>query len=490
MAAVLDFAGKFGLVLKAFNLSRGRLAQAVGIDKSVVSRWASGATVPTDHSLSLLTQAVARHKADFSRADWDLDGDAFAVRLGLESATPAPVQPRDRPSIAVLALQNLGGSADDEYFADGIAEDIITALSRFRSLFVIARNSSFTYKGRTVDVREIGRELGVRYVLEGSVRRAGGRVRVTAQLIDTDRGGHVWADKYDGPVADVFELQDRITEAVVGVLEPAIERAEMERMRRKRPTDLDAYDWFLRALANSAGFTRDSTAALLSNSLKAIELDPGFAPAYALAARSYVQRATQGWISYDDKAAEVLDLIERGLRADRQDAMMLGTAGHVIAGFTHDIGKAVAHIDEALAINPNYAHAYLQSGIVRARVGDTETAIEHLERARRLSPRDPRSCAIFKALAEAHHLASDTEAAYAWALRSVQHNANFGPGWSSLAAAASATGREEEAANAAERLLVLQPDFSVGWYSRRYPEGAQQSYRPIFDGLRRAGLPD
>ncbi|MCX7365254.1 MAG: helix-turn-helix domain-containing protein [Alphaproteobacteria bacterium] len=502
MAAVPDFAEKFGLVLKTLNLSRGRLAQAVGIDKSVVSRWASGVQSPTDHNLSLLTQAIARHKTDFGRLDWDLDTKAFATRLGIAppisvgepaalTLSPSVLSPPDRPSIAVLPFTNMGDDPEQEYFADGIAEDIITALSRFRSLFVVARNSSFTYKGRTVDMREIGRDLGVRYVLEGSVRRAGGRVRFTAQLIDTTTGGHIWADKHDGPTESLFQLQDRITEAVVGVLEPAIQQAEIERTRRKHPGHMVAYDHFLRSLALTNAYTRESIETALDECRRAIALDPSFVRAYALATRSYVQRLIQGWSADEAKErAEVLDLVERGLRVDRLDPMMLSNAGHCFAWFAHDLGKGIAYIDEAIAINSNYAHAFLQSGMLRTRAGETRVAIDHLQRALRLSPRDSRSYAIFQAMALAHQVGGDAVLAYDWARRAVQHNPNYLPGWYALAASAGATRREDEARAAVARLLALDPGFSIARLARRYPIDAREEFEVVFQGLRKAGLPD
>ena len=201
-----DFAQKLGVVLKAINLSRGRLAQTVGVDKSVVSRWASGVQVPSDHNLSLLTEAVARHRPGFERRDWDLDAEGFANRL---NSLDAGASSLEGPSIAVLPFENMSGDPEQEYFADGMVEDIITALSRFKSLFVIARNSTFTYKGKAIDVRQVGRELGVRYVLEGSVRKAGQRVRISGQLVECQTGVHLWADRFDGSLADVFDLQDQ-----------------------------------------------------------------------------------------------------------------------------------------------------------------------------------------------------------------------------------------------------------------------------------------
>jgi TolB-like protein len=397
----------------------------------------------------------------------------------------------DKPSMAVLPFQNMSGDPEQEYFADGMAEDILTGLSRHRWLFVIARNSSFTYKGRAVDVRQVGRELGVRYVLEGSVRRVGTHVRFTAQLVDAATGNQVWAEKYDGKAEDLFDLQDRITEAVVGILEPTIQLAEIERVRRKRPENLGAYDYYLRAQALTDAFTRDAAQAMLNNCLQAITLDPTFAPAYALAARAYIQRHTQGWIADEPREhAEVLDLVERGLRADRLDPLMLGTAGHCFAWFAHDLARGIAYIDEALSVNPNHAHAYLQSGVVRTRAGDTEVAIKHLNHAIRLSPRDSRSYAIFQALALAHQLGGNLEMASDWAHRAVQHNPNYLPGWVVLTSNAASIGRDAEAKAAAQTLLGLDPQFSISRLIRRYPIAMRDKFELYYEGLRRAGIPD
>jgi TolB-like protein len=396
----------------------------------------------------------------------------------------------DKPSIAVLPFQNMSGDPEQEYFADGMAEDILTGLSRHRWLFVIARNSSFTYKGRAVDVRQVGRELGVRYVLEGSVRRAGSRVRFTAQLVDTATGNHVWGEKYDGQAEDLFDLQDRITEAVVGILEPTIQLAEIERTRRKRPENLGAYDYYLRALALTDTFTHDSIQAMRNNCLQAIALDPTFAPAYALAARTYIQTHTQGWtVDEPRERAEVLDLVERGLRADRLDPLMLGTAGQCFAWFAHDLAKGIAYIDEALSVNPNHAHAYMQSGLVRTRAGDTEVAIKHLNHGIRLSPRDSRGYAIFHALAFAHQVGGNLEMAHQWARRAVQHNPNYLPGWTALASSAALIGRDAEAKAAAKALLGLDPQFSISRLVHRFPRLGNK-VETVYEGLRRAGIPD
>jgi TolB-like protein len=397
----------------------------------------------------------------------------------------------DKPSIAVLPFQNMSGDPEQEYFADGMAEDILTGLARHRWLFVIARNSSFTYKGRAVDVRQVGRELGVRYVLEGSVRRGGSRVRFTAQLVDAATGNHVWGEKYDGEAENLFDLQDRITEAVVGILEPTIQLAEIERARRKRPENLGAYDYYLRALALTDALTRDAIQAMRNNCLQAIALDPTFAPAYAMAARTYIQTYTQGWtVDEPRERAEVLDLVERGLRADRLDPLMLGTAGHCFAWFAYDLAKGIAYIDEALSVNPNHAHAYLQSGVVRTRAGDTEVAIKHLNHARRLSPRDSRGYAIFQALALAHQVDGNLEMARHWAHRAVQHNPNYLPGWTVLASSAALMGRDAEAKVAAQTLLGLDPQYSIRRHIRRFPVSIRDKFEPYYEGLRRAGVPD
>ena len=498
--AAPDFALKFGLVLKVFNLSRGRVAQAVGIDKSVVSRWASGVQTPTDHNLSLLTEAVARHRPGFSRFDWELDSAAFAARLGIAggptipSAETSVLALPDRPSIAVLPFSNLSGDPEQEYFADGVVEDIINALSRFKSLFVISRSSSFAYRGRTAGIKQIGCELGVRYVLEGSMRRAGGQLRCTAQLVDATTGGYVWADRFDMLVEDLFEVQDRIAEAVVGVLDHAVQHAEIERVRRKRPEHMGAYDFYLRSLAQTDTFTPSSVDTMLQACRRAIALDPSFAPAYALAARTYIQRLIQGWIAEEEEkkkqVAEALALVEAGLGADRRDPLMLATAGQCFAWFEHDLAKGIAYIDEAIEIAPNLVHALLPSGVVRVRAGQTRTAIEHLDRARRLSPRDSRNYAIYQALALAHHVEGDSATACEWARRAVQHNPNYLPGWVALASSAAAIGRLDEARDATRRVLVLEPGYSIGRLLRRYPISAPEKLAPVFEALRRARIPE
>ena len=247
-----DFAQKLGLVLKATNLSRGRLAQTAGVDKSVVSRWVSGVQVPSDHNLSLLTEAVARHRPGFERRDWDLDAERFANRL---DALKAGASNLEGPSVAVLPFENMSGDPEQAYFADGLAEDLITGLSRVSWLLVIARNSSFALRGEKLDARSIGARLGVRYLVEGSVRRAGQRLRLTVQLIEAATGNHLWADRYDGSLENVFDFQDRIVASLVGAIEPKLRATEIARSQRKRPDSLDAFDLFLQALPKFAAMS-------------------------------------------------------------------------------------------------------------------------------------------------------------------------------------------------------------------------------------------
>jgi adenylate cyclase len=293
----------------------------------------------------------------------------YRVTPAASTERPALALP-DKPSIAVLPFQNMSGDPEQEYFADGMVEDITAALSRFSGLFVIARNSAFTFKGRAVDVRQVGRELGVRYVLEGSVRRAGGRIRFTAQLVEAATGSHIWAERYEGAVDDLFGLQDQITEAVAGNLEPTVTQAEINRVRRKPPGSLDAYDEYLRGLALGETGSRQSQRATLDHCLRAIALDANFAPAYGLAVYMYIARKVQGWTEDAAKeTGEALDLVERGLRADRSDATLLAIAGHCFAYFAGDLAKGITYVDEALALNPNLAEAYNRSGILRNHAG-------------------------------------------------------------------------------------------------------------------------
>jgi len=312
----------------------------------------------------------------------------YRVRdIGAASKSPtAPSLPLpDKPSIAILPFANMSGDPEQEYFADGMVEEIITALSRIRWLFVIARNSSFTYKGQAIDVKQVGRELGVRYVLEGSVRKAGGRVRITAQLIDALSGVHLWADRFDGSLEDVFELQDKVAISVAGVIEPTLQAAELRRSSARPTSDLTAYDFYLRALPHQFSFASDRNTLVLDLLGRAIDCDP----ALALAAFLRAQLDVNGWT--DDREATrrtAIDLARRALRAAPDDPEVLAPSAFVLAWYGEDIDVAIGLVDRCLDLNPSFARGWYWSAVLRLFAGQPDLAIKHLEASLRLSPRD------------------------------------------------------------------------------------------------------
>src|SRR5262249_9790451 len=346
----------------------------------------------------------------------------FRVRPAGAAGTAAAPRPAlalpDKPSIAVLPFQNMSGDPEQEYFADGTVEDIVTALSRFRNLFVISRNSSFTYKGHAVDVKQVGRELGVRYVLEGSVRKAANRVRIAAQLIDAATGGHIWADRFDGALENIFELQDQVTERVVGAIAPKLERAEIERVSRKPTESLDAYDCYLRAHATIHPWTRAGNEEALKLFYRAIELDPGFAAAYGMAAWCRVQRKAGGWMQ-EREIGETERLARRAAQLGEDDGIALRVAGFALTYVVRGLGAGVPLIDRAVALNPNLAWAWLYSGLARVWQGQPDLAIEHLAHAMRLSPLDPLIADVQGAIAHAHFFAGRYDEAASWAAMAV-----------------------------------------------------------------------
>jgi adenylate cyclase len=294
----------------------------------------------------------------------------------------------DKPSIAVLPFQNLSSDPEQEFFADGMVEEITTALSRFKALFVIARNSSFTYKGRAVGVKQVGRELGVRYVPEGSVRKAANRVRITGQLIDAATGAHLWADRFDGGFGDIFDLQDQVTESVVGALAPAVETAEIERAKYKPTESLDAYAIYLHGLAKFYQYgNRLATEEALRLFRSAIELDPDFALAYSYASHCYAHAKTNGWLSGTaNEIAEASRLAKRALELGKDDASVLCGSGWTLAIVVRDLSVGTGMVDRALMLNSNLAEAWRCSGWMKNWLGDPKLAIEHFARAMRLAP--------------------------------------------------------------------------------------------------------
>ena len=423
----------------------------------------------------------------------------FAVSGAKESKTtvspeskPALTLP-DKPSIAVLPFTNMSGDPEQDYFADGIVEEIITALSHFRQLFVIARNSSFTYKGRAVDVKQVGRELGVRYVLEGSVRKAANRVRITGQLVDTSTGAHLWADRFDGGLGDIFDLQDQVTESVVGAIAPAVEKAEIERAKRKPTESLDAYTLYLRGLA---GFYQFANRQAIDEALRlfnsAIELDPDFASAYGRAASCYAVAKINGWISgTPNEIAKVTRLAQRAVELGKDDAIALAASGYALAYVVRDLGVGPALIDRSLVRNSNSAEAWFYGGWVKTWLGEPELAIERFARAMRLSPVDPLTMRMRNGTAYAHFLAGRYDQAASWAAMALQDNPDFQPGLRIDAASNAMAGRPEQAHKAMTRLRQLYPALRVSTL-----KDVQGPYRRAEDlllmeeGLRQAGLPE
>ena len=302
---------------------------------------------------------------------------------------PAPLPLPDKPSIAVLPFANMSGDPEQEYFADGMVEEITTALSRIRWLFVIARNSSFTYKGQAIDVKQVGRELGVRYVLEGSVRKAGGRVRITSQLIDALTGTHLWADRFDGSLEDVFELQDNVAITVAGVIEPTLQVAEAARSAQRPATDATAYDLYLRALAAFFPVTREGVITALKCIEQAVAIDPHYAPALAWTAVCHLRLISEGWVEQPEAhRTKAIDLAHQALQAGESDPGVLANAALVLAQFGEDIEVMTGLIDRALTLNPSFARGWFRSGLIRIYAGQHDLAIGHLETSMRLSPRE------------------------------------------------------------------------------------------------------
>jgi TolB-like protein len=407
-----------------------------------------------------------------------------------EAPEPALVLP-DKPSIAVLPFHNLNNDPEQEYFADGVVEDIIAALSRMRWLFVIARNSSFTYKGRAVDVKEIGRELGVRYVLEGSVRKSANKIRITGQLIDATTGAYLWAERFEGALDDIFELQDQITENAVGAIAPRLEQAEIERAKRKRPDSLDAYDYYLRGMAKLHNGSREAIGIALPLFYKAIELDPEFASAYGMAAWCHFWRKVNGWMT--DRTREIPEgvrLARLAVELGRDDAVALTRGGHALGHLAGELDGGIALLDRALLLNPNLAPAWFLGGFLRAFRGETEGAIEHFAHAVRLSPLDPEMFRMQAGTALAHFFAGRFDSAAAWAEKATRNLPSFLIAAGILAASHALAGRLDEARTAMQRLRELDPSLRLSGLTEWLPIYRQEDSAAFAKGLRLAGLPD
>jgi TolB-like protein len=445
-----------------------------------------------------LVRTVARKGYRFvGRINGDSSGETQQPDID-ERATAAPkpipssplVLP-DKPSITVLPFQNLSGDPEQEYFADGVVEDIIAALSRIRWLFVIARNSSFTYKGQTVDAQGVGLELGVRYVLEGSVRKCGNKVRITGQLIDATSGAHIWAERFEGLLDDIFELQDQITQSVVGAIAPQLERAEIERAKRKPTESLDAYDYYLRAMAKLHSGTREAIEQALPMFYQAIELDPEFASAYGMAAWCHFWRKLNAWMV--DRPAEIAEgirLARLAVTLGRDDAVALTRGGHALAHLAGEVDGGIALLDRARLLNPNLAPAWFLGGILRALHGETDAAIENLNHAVRLSPLDPEMFRMQVGMALAHFFAGHFDAAADWAEKALGNLPSLLVAAALVAASHALDGRMDKADVAMQRLQKLDPSLRLGTLKDWLPIQRPEDFARFVDGLRLAGLPE
>jgi len=390
----------------------------------------------------------------------------YQVRLATAKNTPKPTPTSgpalalpDKPSIAVLPFQNMSGDPEQEYFADGMVEEIITALSRIRWLFVIARNSSFTYKGKAVDVKQVGRELGVRYVLEGSVRKAGQRVRITGQLIDAVAGTHLWADRFEGSLEDVFELQDQVAISVAGVIEPTLQAAEARHSAGRPTNDLTSYDLYLRALPTLSSVTKEGIGEALDLLDQAIARDPLYGPALALAAMCAFQLHLQGWThSLDASRKHGVDYARRAIRAATDDPFVLASAAVVLGHFGEDNGAVIALMDRSLTANPSFAYGWHWSGALRLIAGKPDTAIEHVETSLRLNPRDRFGAPLgLTLLGGAYFFKRQFDTAIAKLQESIQGRPGVPMSYRYLAACYAHMGRLNEAREVVERLGALTP---------------------------------
>jgi adenylate cyclase len=407
-----------------------------------------------------------------------LDANAMAQPV---EATPGLSLP-NKPSIAVLPFVNMSGDPEQEYFADGMVEEIITALSRIRWLFVIARNSSFTYKGNAVDVKQVGRELGVRYVLEGSVRKAGRRVRITAQLIDALRGTHLWADRFDGSLEDVFDLQDKVAVSVAGVIEPALQAAEIRRSSERPTSDLTAYDLYLRALPHFDSYEKDRSIESLELLTRAIDRDPHYGPAIALAAHCHLHLDTNGWVDYREaNRRQGIGLARRALRVAGDDPTVLGHVAFVLGFLGEDIQVSIGLIDRCLALNPSFARGWFWSGALRVYAGLHDLAIEHFVTGLHLNPREGRSIYL-NGIGMAHFFTRRFHEAASEFLASLEETPTWATPYRFLASCYAHMGRIDEAREIVEQLRAFTPVVVRGEPPFRKPEDREL----IMSGLRLA----
>jgi adenylate cyclase len=414
-------------------------------------------------------------------------GPAIVSDSHVEASKPALALP-DRPSIAVLPFENMSGDPEQEYFADGMVEEITTALSRFKWLFVIARNSSFTFKGRAVDIKEIGCKLGVRYVLEGSVRKASGKVRIAGQLIDAFTGAHIWAERFERDLSDIFALQDEVTIAVISAIQPKLLQTEIGLAARRRPENLTAYDFFLRAMQQSYLSTREGVAETIKLAHRAMELDPRFGPVAALAGLGHMQNVLWGHTSDPQfECKEAVRLARMALSLDDGDPDILAMAALISAFMVGDSEREIEMADRAVALNPNSYLAWHGRGNVYRIAGLPEEAVRSYERAIRMSPVDPALHFTFAAMGMAFIELGRFDEAVVAGKKAQRQNPSFPPTDRCLASAFAHLGRDAEAREAVARVLEVDPAYTISRYRAR---GGQSNTKLYIEGLRKAGLPE
>lgn len=444
--------------------------------------------VPADLE-RIVSRCLQKRPDDRFQTARELANEARALQRSLERgdmATAARVG-GGIASIAVMPFDNLSGDSEQDYFADGIVEEIITGLSRIKWLFVISRNSTFIYKGKPVDVKAVGRNLGVRYVLQGSVRRSGNHVRVTGQLVETETAAHVWADRYDSTVSDIFKLQDEMTMSVIGGVEPSLRKAEVERVRRKRPDSLDAYDLFLRALPLATTAISEDADKALHYLNEALRLEPNYAAVHGLLAWCHEQRYLRGGLHAEARHAALVHA-NAAIETGSDDAMALAMGGFVVGILERDYETGLEAIDRSLALSPSSALAFGLSSVIRAYMGDHSTAIEHARRGIRLSPYDPLIYLPYVGLAIAHFFAGDFAESANAASRASAANPRFSVPRCFRAAALANLGRLDEAKASAAVLLELQPGFTIsGWVAGNSTTPERMAI--VAEALREAGLP-
>lgn len=412
-------------------------------------------------------------------------------RSASAAAHPQLLALPDKPSIAVLPFQNMSGDPEQEYFADGMVEEITTALSRSRALFVVARNSAFTYKGRAIDIGRVGRELGVRYVLEGSVRRSADRIRITGQLIEVTNQAHIWADRFDGYLNDIFVLQDTVASSVIGAILPSIEKAEIALAVRKPPANLTAYDHYLRGLSSFYLFTREAHRRALPLFVRATELDPGFALAHAVQAGWYITAKAFDWVSIGCVEIEHAERIAReALRLGDDDPRVLVVAGQVLNYVVKKVAEGEALLSRAVNLDPNLATARLWLGGAKNFLGEYDEAIEQLHLALRLSPLDPRTFLAYQGLASAHFQAGRYDEALVWASDGVRRWPDFVQLHRQMMAALAMLGRIDEAAKCSDQVRRLSPGLTIAEYKRTTPFVRSEDVEKVAAAWRLSGMPE